>query len=169
MPRQRLPPPLLMDIHSLLMLIAFMAASYAAAATGVIFRPGDWYKQLDKPRWRPPDWLFAPVWIVLYASIGLSGWLVWREESIAGAAQPLGVYAAQLLLNAAWTPIFFGLHRPGLALIEIMMLWAAILATTIMFQPVSALAAWLLVPYLVWVSFASALNYSVWRRNRPTR
>jgi tryptophan-rich sensory protein len=155
-----------MDMLSLLVLVAFVVASFAAAATGVIFRPGEWYKQLDKPRWRPPDRLFAPVWTVLYASIALSGWLVWLEAGIAGAALPLGVYAVQLLLNAAWTPIFFGLHRPGLALIEIVMLWATILATIITFQPVSAPAALLLVPYLVWVSFASALNFSIWRRNR---
>ncbi|WP_292164004.1 TspO/MBR family protein [Mesorhizobium sp.] len=155
-----------MDIHSLLALVAFVAASFAAAATGMIFRPGDWYKQLDKPGWRPPDWLFAPVWSVLYASIALSGWLVWREAGIAGAALALGVYAAQLLLNAAWAPIFFGLHRPGLALVEIMVLWVAILATIILFQRVCLAAALLLVPYLAWVSFAAALNYSIWRRNR---
>ncbi|WP_037385856.1 TspO/MBR family protein [Sinorhizobium americanum] len=145
-------------MHSLLVLVAFVVASFAAAATGVIFRPGDWYKQLDKPRWRPPDWLFAPVWTVLYASIGLSGWLVWREAGVAGAALPLSVYAVKLLLNAAWTPIFFGLHRPGLAVVEIMVLWAAIL--------LNAAAALLLVPYLAWVSFAAALNLSIWRRNR---
>jgi len=138
----------------------------AAAATGVIFRPGDWYKQLDKPRWRSPDWLFAPVWTVLYASIGLSGWLVWLEAGIADAALPLSVYAVQLLLNAAWPPIFFGLHRPGLAVVEIMVLWAAIVATIIMFHPVTAAAALLLFPYLAWVSFATVLNLSIWRRNR---
>ena len=137
-----------MDTSSLLMLIAFGAASFGAAATGAIFRPGDWYKQLDKPRWRPPDWLFAPVWTVLYVLIALSGWLVWREAGFAGAALPLGVYALQLLLNAAWTPIFFGLHRPGLALVEILILWGSIVATMAMFHPVSAAAAWLLVPYL---------------------
>src|ERR687897_1373512 len=136
-----------MDASSLLVMIAFGAASFGAAATGAIFRPGDWYRRLDKPKWRPPDWLFAPVWTVLYVSIGLSGWLVWLEAGIAGAALPLGVYACQLLLNAAWTPIFFGLHRPGLALIEIMVLWAAILATIIMFWPVTAAAALLLFPY----------------------
>ena len=155
-----------MDMHSLLVLITFEVASFAAAATGVIFKPGDWYKQLDKPRWRPPDWLFAPVWTVLYVAIGLSGWLVWLEAGIAGAALPLSIYAVQLLLNAAWTPIFFGLHRPGLAMVEIMVLWAAILATIIMFRPLSAAAALLLVPYLAWVSFAAALNLSIWRRNR---
>ncbi|ASP56643.1 TspO/MBR family protein (plasmid) [Sinorhizobium medicae] len=151
-------------MHSLLVLVAFEVASFAAAATGVIFRPGDWYKQLDKPRWRPPDWLFAPVWTVLYALIGLSGWLVWLEAGI--AALPLSVYAIQLLLNAAWTPIFFGLHRPGLAAVEIMALWAAILATILMFHPVNAAAALLLVPYLAWVSLAAALSLSIWWRNR---
>lgn len=155
-----------MNMHSLLALAAFVTVSFAAAATGVIFRPGDWYRHLEKPNWRPPDWLFAPVWTVLYASIALSGWLVWRESGIAGAALPLAIYGVQLLLNAAWTPIFFGLHRPGLALVEIMVLWAAILMTIILFQRVSLGAALLLVPYLAWVSFAAALNYSVWRRNR---
>ncbi|WP_028746201.1 TspO/MBR family protein [Rhizobium mesoamericanum] len=150
-------------MHYLLVLVAYEAASFAAAATGVIFRPGDWCKQLEKPRWRPPDWLFAPVWTVLYASIGLSGWLVWLEAGI--AALPLSVYAVQLLLNAAWPPIFFGLHRPGLAVVEIIVLWAAILATIIMFHPVNAAAALLLVPYLAWVTFAAALNLSIWRRN----
>ena len=117
------------------MLIAFGAATFGAAATGSIFRPRYWYKQLDKPRWRPPDWLFAPVWTVLYVLIALSGWLVWREEGIAGAALPLGVYVLQLLLNAAWTPIFFGLQRPGLALMEIVMVWASIVATIVLFHP----------------------------------
>lgn len=155
-----------MDMSSLLLLAVFEVASFAAAAPGVIFRPGAWYQQLDKPRWRPPDWLFAPVWTVLYASIGLSGWLVLIEAGIAGAALPLGVYAVQLLLNAAWTPIFFGLHRPGLAVVEIVLLWAAILVTIIVFYPVNAVAALLLAPYLAWVSFAAALNMSIWRRNR---
>ena len=157
-----------MDAFSLLMMIAFGAASFGAAATGAIFRPGDWYKQLDKPRWRPPDWLFAPVWTMLYASIAVSGWLVWRAAGIEGAALPLAVFALQLLLNAAWTPLFFGLRRPDLALVEIAMLWGSIVATIVLFHPVSAAAAWLLVPYLAWVSFASVLNASIWRRNRAT-
>ena len=100
--------------------------------------------------------------------IAASGWLVWLEAGFSGAALPLGVYALQLLLNAAWTPIFFGLHRPGLALVEILILWGSIVATIVMFHPVSAAAAWLLVPYFAWVSFASALNLSIWRRNRAT-
>ncbi len=155
-----------MDAHSLLMLTAFVAASFAAAATGAIFRPVEWYRRLNKPQWRPPDWLFAPVWTILYVSMAVSGWLVWREAGIAGALAPFGVYALQLLLNAAWTPIFFGLKRPDLALAEIIFLWAAIVATIVLFYPVSATAAWLLLPYLAWVSFASALNFSIWLRNR---
>lgn len=154
-----------MNQSSLFMLIAFLGASFGAAATGVVFRPGEWYKQLDKPRWRPPDWLFAPVWTALYAMIALSGWFVWREAGFAGAVLPLSVYAAQLVLNAAWTPIFFGLHRPDLAMVEIAMLWASILAVIVVFHPITPVAAWLLVPYLAWVSFASALNLSIWRRN----
>ena len=118
-----------MDASSLLMLFAFGGASFGAASTGAIFRPGEWYRRLDKPRWRPPDWLFAPVWTLLYAMIALSGWLVWREKGLADAAVPLTAYAVQLVLNAAWTPIFFGLRRPGLAAIEIAMLWASIVAT----------------------------------------
>lgn len=151
---------------SLLMLIPFAAGCFVAAAMGAVFRPGEWYKRLDKPRWRPPDWLFAPVWTALYLAIAVSGWLVWREAGMSGAALPLGVYATQLLLNAAWTPIFFGLKRPDLAAAGIVMLWVAIVATIVQFYPVSATAAWLLVPYLAWVSFAAALAFSVWRRNR---
>jgi translocator protein len=123
-----------MDASSLLMLFAFGGASFGAAATGAIFRPGEWYRQLDKPRWRPPDWLFAPVWTLLYVMIALSGWLVWREKGLADAAVPLTLYAVQLVLNAAWSPIFFGLRRPALAAIEIALLWASIVATILVFQ-----------------------------------
>jgi translocator protein len=151
------------------MLFVFGSASFAAASAGAIFRPGEWYSRLAKPRWRPPDWLFAPVWTLLYVMIALSGWLVWREKGLADAAVPLTVYAVQLVLNAAWSPIFFGLRRPGLAAIEIALLWASIVATILFFHPVSPAAAGLLGPYLVWVSFAAALNLSIWRRNRAPR
>jgi len=154
-----------MDASSLLMLFVFGGVSFGAAATGAIFRPGEWYRGLDKPRWRPPDWLFAPVWTLLYAMIALSGWLVWREKGLADAAVPLTVYAVQFVLNAAWSPIFFGLRRPGLAAIEIALLWASIVATILVFHPVSPAAAGLLVPYLAWVSFAAVLTLAVWRAN----
>jgi tryptophan-rich sensory protein len=151
-----------MNASSLLILAAFIVANAGAAATGAMFRPGEWYRE---PSWRPPDWLFAPVWTALYAMIALSGWVVWRQAGFAGAALPLTVYALQLILNALWTPVFFGLRRPDLALIEIVMALASILATIVLSHSVSPPAAWLLVPYLAWVSFASALNLSIWRRN----
>ena len=147
-------------------LIFFVAASFAAGATGLIFRPGNWYRQLDKPSWRPADWLFGPVWTVLYAFIGLSGWLIWQEAGLVGAALPLSFYVLQLILNAAWTPIFFGLHRTDLAVVEILVLLALIFVTIVLFYPISSTASLLLVPYLAWVSFASALTFSIWRRNR---
>jgi tryptophan-rich sensory protein len=97
--------------------------------TGAFFRPGEWYERLKKPSWRPPNRLFAPVWTVLYVMIAVSGWLVWREFGFAGAVLPLAVYALQLVLNAAWTPLFFGLHRPDLAFVDIVLVWLSIVAT----------------------------------------
>lgn len=158
-----------MTLGSLAGLVGFIAACALAASMGVLFRPGTWYEQLDKPSWRPPNRAFAPTWTVLYLMIAVSGWLVWREAGFAGAAQPLAVYFLQLALNAAWTPIFFGLHRIGLALFEIVLLWLAIVATVVLFHPLHAAAAWLLVPYLAWVSFAVALTFAIWRRNRVRR
>jgi translocator protein len=155
-----------MDICEILILIGFVGACFLAAATGAAFPPGDWYERLVKPSWRPPNWLFAPAWTVLYLTIAVSGWLVWRKSSLASAALPLAIYLVQLVLNAAWTPIFFGLRRPDLAFIEIVMLWLSIIATIAAFHPVNVKAAWMLLPYLVWVTFAAALNFTVWRLNR---
>ncbi len=154
-----------MDLASFLVLIGFVAATLVAALTGAVFRPGAWYERLAKPDWRPPNWLFAPVWSLLYLMIAVSGWLVWREAGFAGAALPLAVYFLQLLLNALWTPIFFGLHRIDLGFVTISLLWLAILATIWLFWSVSVTAAVLLVPYLAWVSFAAMLNYSIWSLN----
>jgi benzodiazapine receptor len=125
-----------------------------------------WYERLAKPYWRPPNWLFPPAWAVLYLTIGFSGWLVWRTSGFAGAALPLAIYLVQLVLNAAWSPIFFGLRRPDLASFEIIMLWLSIVVTIAAFHSVNAAAAWLLLPYLAWVTFAAALNFAVWRLNR---
>jgi benzodiazapine receptor len=155
-----------MDISSILVLIVFVGACFLAAAAGALFPPGDWYERLAKPSWRPPNWLFAPVWSALYLTIAVSGWLVWRKYGLAGAALPLAIYILQLVLNAAWTPIFFGLRRPDLAFFEIVVLWMVIVATIAIFYPIHAGAALLLVPYLAWVTFAAALNFSVWRLNQ---
>ncbi len=154
-----------MDASWLLALLGFIAACFLAAMTGAFFRPGEWYERLKKPSWRPPNRLFAPVWTILYLMIGISGWLIWREAGFVGAALPLAVYALQLVLNAAWTPLFFGLHRPDLGLVDIVLVWLSIIATILLFVPISVAAALLLVPYLVWVTFATALNFAVWRLN----
>jgi translocator protein len=155
-----------MDISSIIVLIGFVGTCSLAAMTGAMFRPGDWYEQLRKPAWRPPNWVFPPAWAFLYLTIAVSGWLVWLTAGLAGAVLPLAIYLVQLVLNAAWTPIFFGLHRPDLAFIEIVVLWLSIVATMAAFYPVNAAPAWLLLPYLLWVTFAAALNFAVWRLNR---
>jgi benzodiazapine receptor len=157
------------SLGSFLVLIGFIAACALAALTGALFRPGVWYERLAKPAWRPPNWLFAPVWSLLYLMIAVSGWLVWREAGVSGAAGALAIYALQLGLNAAWTPVFFGLHRIGLGFATICLLWLGIVATIVAFYPVSAPAALLLLPYLAWVTFAAALNYAIWRVNQADR
>ena len=155
-----------MNLTSLAVLIGFVAVCFLAALTGTVFRPGAWYERLRKPSWRPPNWLFAPVWTALYLAMACAGWLVWRTAGFGGAGVPLALFALQLLLNALWTPVFFGLHRLDIGFGVIVALWFAILATIVAFAPVSLVAALLLVPYLAWVSFASVLNFTVWRLNR---
>ena len=146
-------------------LLGFILACAAAAAPGIIIRPGEWYRALAKPCWRPPNWLFGPVWLVLYISIAVSGWLVWRDAGPEVAGVALAIYALQLVLNGLWSVIFFGLHRPGLAFAEILCLLAAIVATIAAFYPLHPIAAYILIPYALWVGFAALLNYSIWRLN----
>lgn len=151
-------------------LLGFIAAVAAVASTGALFPPDGWYQSLRKPRWCPPNWLFGPAWTVLYLMIAVSGWLVWRKAGLAGAAGAFAIYALQLVLNGAWSGLFFGLRRMDLALAELAILWLAILATIVAFAAHDALAAWLLVPYLAWVTFAGALNAALLRANpAPTR
>jgi len=146
-----------------LALATFFLLSFAAASTGYFFRPGDWYDDLNAPIFAPPNWLFGPVWSVLYIFIALSAWRVWRRV---GWASPLiRLWLIQLTLNALWMPLFFSLHWLGLALVELGLLWAAIAVCIIRFQPVSNTASWLLVPYLAWVTFAFALNLGFWWLN----
>ncbi|NNE84349.1 MAG: tryptophan-rich sensory protein, partial [Alphaproteobacteria bacterium] len=140
-----------------------------AATPGLVFRPGSWYQQLMKPPWRPPDWLFGPVWLVLYIMIAVSGWLVWRELGAIAVSLPLTIYAVQLALNGLWSAIFFGLRRPDWAFIEIAALLLSILATIVLFYRVNALAAYLLIPYAGWVAFAVVLNLRVSQLNPVTQ
>lgn len=146
-------------------LIGWLLLCFAAASLGALFMPGEWYAALHKPAWNPPGWLFGPVWSALYTMMAVAAWLVWQRGGFAAQRRPLGWFLAQLVLNAAWTPLFFGLHRPGVAFAEIILLWLTIAATLVAFRPVSRAAAWLLAPYLAWVSFAAVLNGTLWRLN----
>src|SRR4051812_49596581 len=143
-----------------------VAVSVAAGVGGAGTAAGvrTWYPSLDRPSWRPPDEVFGPVWTVLYAGNAVSAWLVWRANP-QGSRPALVLYGAQLALNAAWPLLFFGLRRPGLALVEIALLWVAIVATVAAFARRHRVAALLLLPYLAWVTFALALNGQLWRRN----
>lgn len=145
--------------------LGWVFGCFAAAASGALFMPGAWYASIQKPVWNPPSWLFGPVWTTLYLMMATAAWLVWRQGGFAAQRRPLGWFLGQLVLNAAWTPIFFGLHWMGVALLEMLLLWTAILMTLKAFRPVSRPAAWLLVPYLAWVSFAAVLNFTLWRLN----
>ena len=145
-------------------LLGFGVAAAAAALIGGLGVAGTTaeYQSLQQPAWAPPSWLFGPVWTVLYAMIAVSGWLVWKKT---GWTNALNVYAVQLVLNAVWTPIFFGFGQYGLALIDIVAMWLMIGATIWMFRPISRAAMWLLVPYWAWVTFATALNAWIWNAN----
>jgi tryptophan-rich sensory protein len=151
--------------ESILGLVVALALTFSAAYVGSRFPVDDWYAALSKPAWNPPGWLFGPVWGILYLLMAIAAWLVWRKSGFVGAAIPLGVFVLQLGLNAAWSWIFFGRHELGLALIEILVLWGAILGTIIGFWRLNPISGILLVPYLLWVTFASVLNFTLWRLN----
>jgi tryptophan-rich sensory protein len=145
-----------------LALVGFIALTFLAPATGAWAPPGDWYRSLAKPTWTPPSWLFGPAWTFLYLSMAVAAWGVWRRV---GWAAPHRWWLVQLLLNAAWTPIFFGLRQPGWAFAEIVLLWLAVALTLVKFLGTVRWTGWLLVPYLAWLTFAAALNFSIWRMN----
>jgi tryptophan-rich sensory protein len=125
------------------------------------------YANLDQPSWAPPAGVFGPVWTLLYMAMAWAAWLVWRERGFARASGALGLFVVQLAFNALWSWLFFGWHRGALAFADILVLLALIVATIIAFGRIRRLAAWLLAPYLAWVTFATLLNYSVWQLNLP--
>jgi benzodiazapine receptor len=148
-------------------LIVFLAICLAIGFAGSFAtRPNidTWYAELAKPSWTPPDSVFGPVWTALYLLMGLSAWLVWRKEN-AKRTIPLILFFFQLALNFAWSWIFFAAHNPGAAMVEIFLLWVAILLTIIAFWKTTCPAGILMIPYLLWVSYASALNFAIWRLN----
>jgi tryptophan-rich sensory protein len=148
--------------------VGFVVACFCVVGVGQLFfggGPGEWYENLQKPAFTPADWLFGPVWTALYVCMGLAAWLVWRKRLTSHVSVALALFVLQLLLNAAWSPIFFGCRNPALAFAEIVALWIAIVATASSFFRISRPAGWLMVPYLVWVTFAAVLNGFIWRMN----
>jgi tryptophan-rich sensory protein len=150
---------------TVLALLGWLALSFAAGFVGSRFTPSEWYQQLVKPSWTPPGAVFGPVWSVLYIMMGVAAWVVWRNGDFNRVVTPLTLFIFQLVLNALWSYLFFGLRRPDLAYVDIVILWVLIVLTTITFWRVSAAAGALLIPYLAWVTFASFLNLAVWRLN----
>jgi translocator protein len=150
-------------IQSYWTLTPFVAAVLTAAITGNYFRPGTWYANLDKPPWTPPGWLFGPAWACLYVAIAVAGWTIWQQ---AGLHIALAIWVIQLGVNAAWSWVMFGRREIGAAMLTLCCLWLLVAAFAIVSWSVSPSASQLFWPYLAWVTFAGALNFSIWRRNR---
>jgi tryptophan-rich sensory protein len=148
-------------------LLSWLFASFVVAAIGgaASIHAGPFYMQLARPDWAPPPTIFGPVWTGLYLLMAIAAWLVWRVGGFRAAKSALTLFLVQLALNALWSWLFFGWHRGALAFVDIVVLWALIVATLVAFWRIRSLAGALLVPYLLWVSFACALNYSVWQLN----
>jgi translocator protein len=150
----------------LLVSMAIPLAVGAVASWATIPAIAGWYAGLNKPSFNPPNYLFGPVWTTLYALMGIALFLVWKSDATAALKQKaIVLFAVQLTLNFFWSIIFFNAHQPGWALVEIMAMWLFILLTIFAFGRISSLAAWLLVPYICWVSFAAVLNFAIWRLN----
>jgi translocator protein len=156
-----------MKANDTLKLITAIAISELAGIAGSFFTISSisaWYSTLTKPALNPPAWIFGPVWITLYFLMGISLWLIWKSNS-SEKKRAIWLFIIQLALNAIWSPIFFGAQSIGNALAVIVLLWAAIVLTILIFKKISKPAAWLLVPYILWVSFAAYLNFAIWMLN----
>ncbi len=143
--------------------IGFSGAAMGAAATGAMFPPGRWYDALSKPNWTPPNWLFPLAWTLLYIAMVYAAWRVARTPN---AGPALALWSWQIVFNALWTPVFFGLRRIDSALLVIAPLWIAVAGTCVLFWQADPLAGALLLPLIVWQTYAFALNVSIWQRNR---
>lgn len=154
-----------------LMLIVFLAVCLGVGGLGAIASEKslrDWYPALRKPSGTPPRWVFGPVWTTLYILMAISAWLVWRDYRW-GASAALLIFCAQLALNVAWSGVFFGARRPGFALVEIAILWAAVLFNAYLFYRLNVVSGYLLVPYLLWLAYAAYLNFGIWKLNRSAK
>lgn len=158
-----------MKMSGIVGLVMCIVICLMAGVIGSVFTTSgvrDWYSTIQKPSFNPPSWVFGPVWTTLYILMGIALWLVVRSGAPSTLTRPaITVFAAQLILNAAWSVVFFGLHSPGWAFAVIIGLWALILASIILFRRISTTAGALLLPYIAWVSFAGVLNGAIWRLN----
>ncbi len=145
----------------------FFVACAGAASTGAMFKPGEWYAALKKPSWTPPDWLFPIAWTILYIAIAYAASRVAGAEggTVREVGLALGLWAVQITFNTLWSPVFFGLRRLGVGMIVILCLWSAVAATMVAFYFVDPVAGLIFVPYLIWCSYAGALNFAIWRAN----
>ena len=153
------------DAAALAVLVAVCLGVAAAGGAATASSVGTWYQTLIKPSFNPPDGLFAPVWTTLFLVMAYAAWRIWRKRALTGAWTALAVWMLQLGLNLAWSFIFFGARQIGVALAEVLLLLAAIFATTLLFWRIDRLSGWLFVPYLAWVAFATVLNAAIWRLN----
>jgi tryptophan-rich sensory protein len=147
--------------------VFFVTTAFVYVGSGIVTAAsvGGWYQALNKPPFNPPDWLFAPVWTALYLMMAIAGWIAWRQSRVGQKREVVVAFSSQLGLNCLWSILFFGLQWVGVALIEIVLLWASILWTTNVFWPIDRRAALLFVPYALWVTFAIALNAAIWMLN----
>lgn len=143
----------------------WLVLSFATASMGAAFKPGEWYTQLTLPSWTPPGWLFGPVWTLLYIAMAVAAWLIWRNGGLQKNRPALTLYVVQLILNGMWSWIFFGEHLIGVAVVEIYSLLLVIIVVTWLFWRRKRLAGMLMLPYILWVAFASTLNLQIWRMN----
>lgn len=153
-----------------LKLVISLALPQVAGLTGALFTEtgeGSWYRTIQRPEWNPPGWVFGPVWTALYILMGIAFYIVWKSSADEKIKRPAMVFwVLQLVFNLCWTLIFFYAHEIGYAFAEIVVLWLLILITIFLFARISKLAAWLLVPYISWVSFAAMLTYTIWQLNQ---
>lgn len=150
-------------------LLLFLFICFGVAWTGAQVSPGiassEWYDQLNKPDWNPPAWLFGPVWTSLYIMMAFAAWRIWKLLGFTDGKTELSLFTVQLLLNGLWSQLFFNAQNPGLAFAEILLLLTSIIITTVYFNRQDRMAGWLMVPYILWVSFATVLNGTIWMIN----
>ena len=152
--------------HPVPALLACVLLVAAIASLGALFPPGDWYAGLAKPSFNPPNWVFGPAWTTLYLMIAVATWLLWRAAPGAPRSRALRLNAAQLLLNAAWSPLFFGMRNPLAALVDLVSLFGTATAYAAVAGKLDRPAAFMMVPYIGWLGFAGYLNEEIWRLNR---